>query len=100
MNRVTIMPCVSAGGAQGPSLWVFKGTCLPCREVQVGNERVSETLHLFLTGDELVAMEPETPGVNAKRAFTSGLRSSPNVSDTLLLAVVKYFLLKTDTRVV
>lgn len=60
------MLCVSAGGAQGPSLWVFKGARLRCRDVDVNNTRVTETLSSCLPGDALEEMEPSSPGVNGQ----------------------------------
>lgn len=57
-NRVTIMPCIRAIGAHGPSLWVFKGMRLPYREVKVGETRATETLGSYLPGDALLTMEP------------------------------------------
>lgn len=78
-HRVTIMPCVSAGGPQGPSLRVFKGTRLPCRKVQVGNTRVTKSLSSFLPGDALVTMEPGTPGVNGKSFYEWALRFTASI---------------------
>ena len=64
-NRVTIMPVVSASGTIGPSLWIFKGSQLPCRDVIVnGNKRI-ETLNSLLPSEALLKMEAEKPGVNS-----------------------------------
>lgn len=68
-SRVTIMPCISAGGAHNPSLWVFKGTRLPFRGVQVGVTRATESLSSYLPGDALVSMEPDTARVDGTNFY-------------------------------
>lgn len=56
-NRVTIIPVVSAAGVVGPSLWIFQGTRIPCRDVLIGGKRYTHTLSTFLPAHGLVHME-------------------------------------------
>lgn len=47
LGRVTVLPSVSATGDMGPSLFIFKGTYLPYRQVINGKARI-ETLSSHL----------------------------------------------------
>lgn len=60
------MPVINASGDMDPSLWIFKGSQLPCREVFINGERVIRTLTNFLSSGATVLMKPRTPIVNSE----------------------------------
>lgn len=64
-ERVPIMPVFSASGDIGNSLWIFKSTRLPCRDVIINKQRHVQTLNTFLPPNSLVDMKPKSAGVTA-----------------------------------
>lgn len=65
VNRVTMMPVVSAAGDCGPTLFVFKGTNVPYRNVLRNGVVVTETYSTFLPRGAVVAMREKRGGVDS-----------------------------------
>eukprot|EP00171_Calliarthron_tuberculosum_P004807 IDg4807t1 len=65
-QRTTVMPVVSAEGDIGPTLFVFKGTTLPYRQVKRGDNVVTETYADFLSREALMATREDCASVNAQ----------------------------------
>jgi len=68
-HRVTVMPCVNAGGEIGPTLYVFKGQKMPYREVVVGGKLVVETFATHLPRNSVVTMREKVAGVDSNSFF-------------------------------
>lgn len=68
-HRVTVMPCVSAGGEIGPTLYVFKGQKMPYREVVIAGETVVETLATHLPRNSVVTMREKVAGIDGNSFF-------------------------------
>ena len=64
-SRVTVLPVVSASGETGPPLFVFKGKCIPYRQVLVGGALRAETYTQYLPRSACVAVREECGGVDS-----------------------------------
>ena len=65
-SRVTLMPCISAGGDAGPPLFAFKGARLPYRVVIQNGVECTETLSTHLPQNSLVNMREVIAGVDGE----------------------------------
>ena len=78
-HRFTMMPCISASGDIGPTLFLFKGIRLPYREVNVGPNRVVETPLHKLPRNSLLYFREDIAGVNTECFYKWALEFTKHV---------------------
>lgn len=81
ISRITMMPVISAAGDSGPTLFVFKGTRLPYRNVARGGHVVAETYADYLPRDAVISTRADHGGVNADNFFQWATRFVAHIED-------------------
>ena len=93
-NRVTILRWINAAGDLGPTLFTFKGTNLPYREVVVDGNIHCKTVPSYLPRGSLIKMREELAGVDSEIFYDYAKRFIEHLQD--LSADNRHVLLKHD----